>query len=105
MTERLVIPDREEVDREISVSQRWWTFSTRFNVAPSQSVPVARVHEKQSEGVMMRWGLVPSSRKGSAAEPAYPRIAADSIESSEELRSAWLQGQRCIVPLAGFYIW
>ena len=55
---------RGQVEQELSVNNPWWTFSTRFNVAATQSVPAARMHDKESEGVMMRWGLVPSTTKG-----------------------------------------
>ncbi|MGH8137009.1 MAG: SOS response-associated peptidase [Steroidobacteraceae bacterium] len=105
MCERIVIPDREEVEQDISVGKSWWTFSTRFNVAASHSVPVVRRHDKESEGVMMRWGLVPASRKGNDPGPGEPSVGSSAIDSSEEFRSVWLYGQRCIVPLAGFYIW
>src|SRR3981081_1642517 len=105
MCERIVIPDREEVEQELSVNNPWWSFSTRFNVAATQSVPAARMHDKESEGVMMRWGLVPSTTKGPVLLPGTPRVRSAAIESSEEYRSVWLYGQRCIVPLAGFYVW
>jgi putative SOS response-associated peptidase YedK len=105
MCERLVIPDRQEVDRDLSVNNPWWTFSTRFNVAATQSVPVARMHDKESEGVMMKWGLVPSTTKGPDFGPGAPSLQFSAIESSEEYRTVWLYGQRCIVPLAGFYVW
>jgi putative SOS response-associated peptidase YedK len=105
MCERLVIPDREEVEQELSVNHAWWTFSTRFNVAATHSVPAARMHDKESEGVMMRWGLVPASAKPPDVGPGAPSVGSNSIESSQEYRTVWLYGQRCIVPLAGFYIW
>jgi putative SOS response-associated peptidase YedK len=109
MCERIVIPDREEVEQELSVNNPWWTFSTRFNVAATHSVPAARMHDKESEGVMMRWGLVPASTKapdtGQGLIQGIPSVPGNAIESSEEYRTVWLYGQRCIVPLAGFYIW
>ena len=105
MCERIVIPDREEVEHELSVNNPWWSFSTRFNVAATQSVPAARMHDKESEGVMMRWGLVPSTTKGPEFGPGTPSVRSAAIESCEDYRSVWLYGQRCIVPLAGFYIW
>lgn len=105
MCERLVIPDRVEVEQELSVNNPWWTFSTRFNVAATQSVPAARMHDKESEGVMMRWGLVPSTTKGPEFGPGAPSLRSAAIESSEDYRTVWLYGQRCIVPLAGFYVW
>ena len=105
MCERIVIPDREDVEQELSVNNPWWSFSTRFNVAATHSIPAARMHDKESEGVMMRWGLVPSTTKGPEVGEGMPRIRSAAIESSAEYRNAWICGQRCIVPLAGFYVW
>ena len=105
MTERLVIPSRAEAESELSVARPWWEFSVRYNVAVSHSVPVARTHDRETEGVMMRWGLVPSSAKGDLSRGGYPLARSDSLQGAEELRSAWLHGRRGIVPLAGFYVW
>jgi len=105
MSERLVIPDRAEAETELSVANPWWQFSVRFNVAVSESIPVARMHERESEGVMMRWGFVPSSAKGDVTLGGLARVRDDALISSEDVRTAWLFGQRGIVPLAGFYVW
>jgi putative SOS response-associated peptidase YedK len=105
MCERIVIPAREDVEQELNVKHPWWTFSTRFNVAATQSIPAARMHEKESEGVMMRWGLVPSAAKDPDIDKAATSVESDSIETYADFRTVWLYGQRCIVPLAGFYVW
>ena len=111
MCERIVIPDRAEVEQELAVKHPWWKFSTQFNVAAPRSVPVARMHDKESEGVMMRWGLVPAARLEKVRQedhervPAVPCMASSAIDTSEDLRNVWLNSQRCIVPLAGFYLW
>lgn len=111
MCERLVIPDRAEVEQELAVNHPWWKFSTQFNVAAPKSVPVARMHAKESEGVMMRWGLVPAVRLEKVRKedhervPAISCVARSEIDASEDLRNVWLHSQRCIVPLAGFYLW
>jgi putative SOS response-associated peptidase YedK len=105
MSERLVIPERADAEAELSVAHPWWRFSARFNVAVSQRVPVVRMHGRDSEGVMMRWGLVPAAAKGDIARPGYPRLRADALQSSEDFRTAWTFGQRGILPLAGFYVW
>jgi putative SOS response-associated peptidase YedK len=105
MSERLVIPGQAEAENELRVAHPWWQFSARFNVAVSQSVPVVRMHGSESEGVMMRWGLLPAAAKGDLARPAYARLRSDGLHSSEEFRTAWLFGQRGILPLAGFYLW
>ncbi|HTB68841.1 MAG TPA: SOS response-associated peptidase [Steroidobacteraceae bacterium] len=105
MSERLVIPDREDAEQELRVTHPWWQFRARFNVAVRQRVPVARLHGGESEGVMMRWGLVPATAKGDAARPGHARLRSDALQTSADFRTAWLFGQRGIVPLAGFYVW
>ena len=105
MSERLVIPDRGDAERELRVAHPWWKFSARFNVAVTQRVPVVRIHGREAEGVMMRWGLVPASAKGDATRPGHARVRSHALQASAELRTAWMCGQRGIVPLAGFYVW
>lgn len=105
MCERLVIPGREEVERELAVCNRWWSFETRFNVAPAQRIPAVRIHEKESEGVMLRWGLIPSSARREAPGPGATNIRLAALEDVPEYRNIWMHAQRCIVPMAGFYLW
>lgn len=105
MTERVVIPGREGADSELSVVRSWWRFSARFNVAVSQNIPLARMHEHESEGVMLRWGLARPSIRGNIDFTACGLVRSDSLEAAEIPRTAWLNGQRGIVPLAGFYLW
>lgn len=105
MTLRLVIPGRGEVDGELSVERPWWQFSVRFNVAISHSVPVARMHERECEGVMMRWGLALKSARGGVNLTNCGIVRSDTLRSDQALRTVWLYGQRGIVPIAGFYLW
>jgi putative SOS response-associated peptidase YedK len=105
MAQRLVIPSREEVDGELSVTRAWWQFSARFNVAISQSLPVARMHERESEGVMMRWGLAQKTAQGTIDFTSCGLVRSDQLQSVQDLRGMWINGQRGIVPLAGFYLW
>lgn len=105
MAQRLVIPSREDVDVELPVVHAWWQFTVRFNVAISQSIPVARTHDRETEGVMMRWGLAHKTARGAIDFTGCGSVRSDALKSTEELRRMWLHGQRGIVPLAGFYLW
>ena len=106
MCERLVIPGREEVERELAVCNRWWSFETRFNVAPAQRIPAVRIHEKESEGVMLRWGLIPSSARREAPGPGATNIRLAALERcARNIATSGCTRQRCIVPMAGFYLW
>jgi putative SOS response-associated peptidase YedK len=104
MSARLVIPDRADVEAELAVDHPWWQFSVHYNIAVPDSIPVARMHGNESEGVMMSLGLIPATAKGDMRRRGPARVYADYV-SSGDFRTAWFHGQRGIVPLAGFYLW
>ena len=105
MCERIAIPDQLTAEREFLPDRAWWKFDARFNVAAPQYVPSIRMHAGQSEAVMMRWGFIPAWAEGKASRHPARRVSADRIERSNTYRAAWLEGQRCILPFAGYYEW
>ena len=105
MCERYVIASQAEVEREFRVVRPWWRFSASFNVAPSRTVPVVRMHEGETEGVMLRWGLVPEWAEGDSSRKCAAHASSEHLEGSDIVRAAWSRGRRCILPLAGFYGW
>ena len=92
-------------ERELAAEHVWWRFAASFNVAPERYVPAVRLHEGQSEAVMMRWGLIPAWAEGDAAAGQWLRLSCGDLERSPLFRGPWLSGQRCILPFAGFYTW
>jgi len=105
MCERYVIPDSLAAEREFLPSRTWWNFAPKFNVAPEQYVPAIRIHDGVSEGMMLRWGLIPSWAEGRPTDEPTQCAEIDFIERSVTYRMPWLASQRCILPLAGFYVW
>jgi putative SOS response-associated peptidase YedK len=105
MCDRYALPDQTTAEREFLPAQAWWKFATRFNVAPQQYVPAVRVHDGQTEGMMMRWGLIPSWAEGRPTGKPTACTDVDRIEQSNIYRMPWLSSQRCILPVAGFYLW
>jgi putative SOS response-associated peptidase YedK len=76
---------------------------SRYNVAPSQVLPIVT----QSEGQIVlrdaRWGFVPFWTKGKPkAQPINAR--AETVADSGMFRRAFQQ-RRCLVPADGFYEW
>jgi len=105
MCERYVLPDQAAAEREFLPGRLWWNFAARFNVAAQQYVPAIRWHDGQSEAVMMQWGFIPSWAEGPTADPPPICVNLDEIQDSPMFRAPWLNSQRCILPLAGFYAW
>ncbi len=105
MCQRYVIPEQSSADHEFMPATAWWKFSAKFNIAAGQYVPAIRVHENQSEGVMLRWGLIPSWFEGEPGGPPKSSVRSSRIERSTIYRAPWFNAQRCILPAAGFYAW
>ncbi len=99
------MPEQALAERELAPEHKWWRFSASFNVAPSRYVPAVRLHERRSEAVMMRWGLIPAWAKGDTSAGQWLRLSGMDLERSPLFRGPWLSGQRCILPFAGFYTW
>lgn len=76
---------------------------SRFNVAPSQTMPVVVQHE-HTEMVMMEWGLVPHWAKD--PKQAYRPINARAGTLAEKpMFRGLLKHHRCLIPASGFYEW
>ena len=106
MCERYVLPDQAAAEREFLPQRAWWQFAPRYNVAAQQYVPAIRKHDGQSEAIMQRWGLIPASPEEDRPAMVPPIVvAADDLLNSPLHRTPWLNSQRCILPIAGFYAW
>jgi putative SOS response-associated peptidase YedK len=104
MCQRYAVPDQVTVEREFLPDRAWWDFTAKYNIAPKQYVPAIRRHDGKSEAVMMRWGLIPALAEGRAGD-SPTTIDADAIMDSPIFRTPWLESQRCILPMSGFYAW
>ncbi len=105
MCQRYVLPVQLAAEREFLPATAWWQFAVKFNVSAEQYVPAIRVHEGQSEGIMLRWGLIPSWLEGQPTGPPRTCVHGSRLERSKTYGEPWLNGQRCILPVAGFYTW
>jgi putative SOS response-associated peptidase YedK len=105
MCERYVLPEQVTAEREFLPTRSWWSFDAKFNVAAQHYVPIVRWHDGQSEAVMMRWGLVPAWAEGKWIDAPPASVEIEELLDSPTFRSPWLNSQRCIFPMAGFYAW
>jgi len=81
------------------------TFPPRFNIAPTQPVPIVRVgFAGQRELLLVRWGLVPSWVRDPREFTTLINARSDSALEKPSFRSA-MKYRRCLVPADGFYEW
>jgi putative SOS response-associated peptidase YedK len=105
MCDRYTLPDQLAAEREFLPALAWWKFTAKYNVASQQYVPAIRVHDGQTEGMMMRWGLIPAWAEGKPTDEPTAGTDMDQLERSNIYRMPWLEGQRCILPASGYYAW
>lgn len=80
-------------------------FPPRYNIAPTQSVPVIRRRDDgQLELVMLRWGLIPAWAKDEKIGYSTINARAESVADKPAFKDAF-QRRRCIVPATGFIEW
>ncbi len=77
---------------------------TRYNIAPTENVPVVFEHEHDRKLNDMRWWLVPSWSKGPSNEYAMFNARSESIAKSPAFRGPFKK-KRCIVPASSFIEW
>jgi len=75
----------------------------RFNVAPTQSVPII-ANESRGEVKLVRWGLVPYWAKELAIGNRMINARSETLASKPAFRAAFSR-RRCLVLADGFYEW
>jgi putative SOS response-associated peptidase YedK len=105
MCGRYRLSRRKQIIEEYFDTSPWdddW--SPRYNIAPTQPVPVIRQHPKEPVRQIstMRWGLIPNWAKD-------PSIAGGTINARSETAATKpafrdpLRLRRCLIPADGFY--
>ena len=77
----------------------------RFNIAPSQPVPVVRQDaNRQRQMVLLRWGLVPAWSPEPRTAYSTFNARAETVADKPTYRHAFRR-RRCLIPADGFYEW
>src|SRR5262252_5448375 len=79
-------------------------FPTRYNIAPTQPIPVVRLIEGQRRFSLVRWGLTPSWVRDPRAFSLLINARGESVFDKPAFRAA-MRYRRCLVPADGFYEW
>jgi len=81
-------------------------WSPRYNIAPTQPVPVIHQNPKEPrrELSLMRWGLVPSWAKDMSGAAMMINARSETAATKPVFRDP-LANRRCLVPADGFYEW
>jgi putative SOS response-associated peptidase YedK len=104
---RFRLSRKKQIIEEQFDTQPWdddW--SPRYNIAPTQPVPVIRQSPKEPvrELSLMKWGLIPSWAKDSSGAAKMINARSETATTKPAFRDA-LKSRRCLIPGDGFYEW
>jgi len=107
MCGRYRLSRRKQIIEEYFGSALWnddW--NPRFNIAPTQLVPVIRQHPKEliRQLSLMKWGLIPHWAKDSTIASSTINAKSETAADKPAFRDP-LKFRRCLIPADGFYEW
>jgi len=79
-------------------------FPPRYNVAPTQPIPIVRLVDGKRRFALVRWGLIPSWVKDPKAFALLINARGESVNDKPAFRNA-MKYRRCLIPADGFYDW
>lgn len=79
-------------------------FPPRYNVAPTQPVPIVRAGGGQRHFGLVRWGFLPGFVKDPKTFPLIINARAEGIETKPSFRAA-IRRRRCLFIADGWYEW
>jgi putative SOS response-associated peptidase YedK len=93
----------EEYFDTVSSEEDW---APRFNIAPTQPIPVIRQNPKEPgrKCSLMRWGLIPSWARDSSVAAQMINARSETAATKPAFRDA-LKSRRCLIPADRFYEW
>jgi putative SOS response-associated peptidase YedK len=104
MCGRYLITTAPEAMRRLFRYPEQPNFPARYNVAPTQPVPIVRMWEGARQFALVRWGFLPAWVKDPKNFSLLFNARGDTAAQKPAFRNA-LQRRRCLFPADGFYEW
>lgn len=79
-------------------------FPPRYNVAPTQPIPVVILENGARHFRLMRWGLLPSWVKDPRKFTLLINARSETVQEKPAFRNA-IRRRRCLIPADGYYEW
>ncbi|MCU1251309.1 MAG: hypothetical protein JWQ49_4338, partial [Edaphobacter sp.] len=80
-------------------------FPARWNVAPTDTMPIYRLVDGKPELVAAKWGLIPPKATDPRIGSKKINAPCQNITKWAEYREPYRAMRRCLVPATGFYEW
>jgi putative SOS response-associated peptidase YedK len=104
MCGRFVITSPPEALRQIFGYLEQPNFPPRYNIAPTQPIPVVIIENGVRHFRLMRWGLLPGGVKDPRKFALLINARAETVKEKPAFKNA-IRRRRCLIPADGYYEW
>lgn len=104
MCGRFVITSPPAAIRQVFGYAEQPNFPPRFNIAPTQPVPVVILDQGARHFRLMRWGLVPAWVKDPRKFTLLINARSETVQDKPAFKNA-IRRRRCLIPADGYYEW
>jgi putative SOS response-associated peptidase YedK len=104
MCGRFVITSPPAALRQIFGYPEQPNFPPRFNIAPTQPIPVVIIENGLRHFRLMRWGLLPSWVKDPRKFTLLINARSETVLEKPAFKNA-IRRRRCLIPADGYYEW
>ncbi|MBN8970248.1 MAG: SOS response-associated peptidase [Rhizobiales bacterium] len=104
MCGRYVIISAPEAIRRLFDYAEQPNFPPRYNIAPTQPVPVVVMENGARHFRLMRWGLIPAWVKDPRTFSLVINARSETVLDKPAFRNA-MRRRRCLLPADGYYEW
>jgi putative SOS response-associated peptidase YedK len=104
MCGRFVITSPPDALRQIFGYMERPNFPPRFNISPTQPIPVVIIEQGARHFRLMRWGLIPAWVKDPRKFTLLINARAETVREKPAFKNA-VRRRRCLIPADGYYEW
>ena len=104
MCGRFVITSAPEAMRRLFGYSQQPNFPPRYNIAPTQPVPVVIIENGARHFRLMRWGFIPAWVKDPRGFALLINARAETVLDKPAFKNA-IRRRRCLIPADGYYEW
>jgi putative SOS response-associated peptidase YedK len=104
MCARYVITSPAAAVRALFAYDELPNFPPRYNVAPTQPIPIVRLLDGKRSYALVRWGFLPAWVKDPRSFSLLINARGESVLHKPAFRNA-MRRRRCLIPADGFYEW
>lgn len=104
MCGRYIITSSPEALRRLFGYSEQPNFPARYNIAPTQPVPVVILENGTRQFRLMRWGFLPSWVKDPRKFALVINARSETVLEKPSFRNA-IKRRRCLLPADGYYEW